>query len=69
MSASGFEVKGRHVMDPRTGRPVDTERQRAWVMAGSAALADALSTAALVMTEAEIAALSEAHPEITIMVA
>lgn len=69
LSASGFEVQGLHVLDPRTGVAVKTERQRAWVIAGSAALADALSTAALVMTEEEIAMFSEAHSEISIMLA
>ena len=67
LSASGFEVKGDHVIDPRTGAPVETDRRRALVLAGSAALADALSTAALIMTEEEIEAFSEAHPDITIM--
>lgn len=69
LSASGFEVKGHHVIDPRTGSPVETDRQRAWVMAGSAALADALSTAALIMSEEEIGALSAAHPDLSIMLA
>jgi thiamine biosynthesis lipoprotein len=69
LSASGFEVKGRHVIDPRTGGPVETERQRAWVVAGSAALADALSTAALVMSEEEIAAFCETHRSVSIMLA
>ncbi len=69
LSASGFEVQGVHVMDPRTGFPVETDRQRAWVLADSAALADALSTAALIMREEEIAAFSDAHPDIGIMLA
>ncbi len=69
LSASGFEVKGQHVMDPRTGQPVVTDRQRAWVLAGSAAIADALSTAALIMTEDEIADFCETHPDVSIMLA
>ncbi len=67
ISASGFEVKGYHVIDPSTKRPVKTERQRSWVIADSAALADALSTAALVMTEEAIDAFSQRHPDIAIM--
>ncbi|MFT4640838.1 MAG: thiamine biosynthesis lipoprotein [Verrucomicrobiales bacterium] len=67
LSASGFEMQGYHVIDPRTGAPVETTRGRSWVMAGSAALADALSTAALIMTEEELGSFSEAHPDITIM--
>ena len=67
LSASGFEVQGQHIIDPRTGMPVETDRQRTWVQTDSAALADALSTAALVMADEEIDQFSKAHPEITVM--
>ena len=67
LSASGFEVQGQHIIDPRTGQPVETERQRTWVQTESAALADALSTAALVMSDEEIKYFCEAHPEVTVM--
>ncbi len=44
-----------HIIDPRTGKPAAT-RDRVSVIANSAALADALSTAFCLMTDAEIAA-------------
>ena len=69
LSASGFEVQGVHIIDPRTGQAVETNRQRAWVLAGSAALADAVSTAALVMSDEMIGKFSEAHPDLSIMIA
>ena len=53
LSASGLGARGSHVVDPRTGRPASS-RRRAWAIAPTAALADALSTAFLVMTDAEI---------------
>jgi len=67
LSASGFEVQGYHVTDPRTGLPAGKDRKRSWVFAQSAALADALSTAALVMTTEEIDQFSLQHPEMTLM--
>ena len=67
LSASGLEVQGQHIIDPRTGLPVETGRQRTWVQTESAALADALSTATLVMSDEEIEQFCEAHPEVTVM--
>ncbi|MEM7386439.1 MAG: FAD:protein FMN transferase, partial [Verrucomicrobiota bacterium] len=69
LSGSGFGVQGVHVHDPRTGMPLVTNRHNAWVFADSAALADALSTAVLVMSDGEIDAFHEKHPEIAIMIA
>jgi FAD:protein FMN transferase len=54
LSCSGFSEQGQHIMDPRTGKPVTTERPRTYVLAPTAALSDALSTAFAVMTDAEI---------------
>lgn len=48
-SASGTALKGAHVIDPKTRLPVQT-RRRAWAAAPTAAVADALSTAFLVMS-------------------
>jgi len=62
-SGSGTAVKGSHIFDPRTGQPV-TGRFRAWAGAPTAALADALSTAFLVMTESEIRDYCRRHPEV-----
>ncbi len=53
LSASGTAVKGSHIVDPRTGRPAEG-RLRAWAVAPAAALADALSTAFIVMADAQI---------------
>jgi len=55
LSASGTAVKGSHIIDPRTGRPAE-DRLRAWAVAPAAAIADALSTAFMVMSSEEIRA-------------
>jgi thiamine biosynthesis lipoprotein len=54
LSASGIGVQGKHILDPRTGRPTG-QRPRAWALASTAAESDALSTAGMVLAEAEIA--------------
>lgn len=64
LSGSGTEVKGQHIVDPRTGHPA-TAHLAAWVAAPSAALSDALSTALFVMTPDEARAYCDAHPEIS----
>jgi len=48
LSGSGTEVKGRHIHDPRTGAPA-AGHLAAWALHTSAAAADALSTAFMVM--------------------
>jgi thiamine biosynthesis lipoprotein len=63
LSGSGLAVKGEHLMDPRTGLPA-SRTERAWALAPSAAISDALSTAFFVWSDQEIAAFCEAHPEI-----
>lgn len=52
-SGSGTAVRGLHIIDPRTGRPA-RRRTRAWATAPTAAMADALSTALIVMSEEEV---------------
>lgn len=64
VSASGFIYQGAHIIDPRTGYPVSTEKIRAWAFAQSAALSDALSTAFLVMTGEEIEAFIRDYPDV-----
>ncbi len=59
LSGSGIEVHGRHIIDPRTGKPAD--RRAAWALADTAARADALSTAFMVMGEREIERCCAAH--------
>ncbi|MGA2243786.1 MAG: FAD:protein FMN transferase [Verrucomicrobiota bacterium] len=53
LSGSGLLVKGRHILDPRTGRPAE-RLNRAWALCDSAAESDALSTACMVLAEPEI---------------
>lgn len=62
LSASGISVKGSHIVDPRTGRPAEG-RLRAWAIAPTAAAADALSTALMVMTRDEVRAYCGSHAE------
>jgi thiamine biosynthesis lipoprotein len=64
VSGSGVRPDGRHIIDPRTGRPADA-RPAAWAFAPSAALADALSTAFMVMSEDEVADYCTAHGEVS----
>ncbi|HEY1580205.1 MAG TPA: FAD:protein FMN transferase [Terracidiphilus sp.] len=53
LSGSGLEVKGAHILDPRTGHPA-IRQSRAWVLADTAAESDALSTACMVLSETEM---------------
>jgi len=53
LSGSGLAVKGHHIFDPRTGL-AGARRTRAWALASSAAESDALSTACMILDEAEI---------------
>ena len=67
LSGSGTEVKGEHVFDPRTGRPAQGHLA-AWVSHPSAATADALSTAFMVMDTEEVRDFCERHPEVCALV-
>lgn len=62
LSGSGSEVKGRHIIDPRTGKK-SSGHLGAWVSHPSAAVADALSTAFLVMDPPEVEAYCEMFPD------
>ncbi len=53
LSGSGLAVKGEHILDPRSGRPV-LRQHRAWALADTAAESDALSTACMVLSEPEL---------------
>jgi thiamine biosynthesis lipoprotein len=57
VSGSGFAVKGAHIMNPRLFMPVPVKNRRAYALAPTAALSDALSTAFMVMEREEIEAL------------
>ncbi len=53
LSGSGLVVKGKHIFDPRTGQSAQRQN-RAWALAETAAESDALSTACMVLADAEI---------------
>jgi thiamine biosynthesis lipoprotein len=53
LSGSGTAVKGEHIIDPRTGMPA-RHRTTAWASAPTAVVADALSTAFMVMSAGQI---------------
>ncbi len=52
LSGSGLAVKGQHILDPRTGKPA-LRQNRAWALSETAAESDALSTACMVLEEAD----------------
>jgi thiamine biosynthesis lipoprotein len=63
VSASGFAEQPNHIIDPQTGTPPE-QQQRAWAMAPTAAIADALSTAATLMNPDRISDFNSRHPEL-----
>ncbi|MEM8953305.1 MAG: FAD:protein FMN transferase [Verrucomicrobiota bacterium] len=58
LSASGLGEQAAHVVHPDTGRAPEYCFRRVWAVAANAALADALSTACLIMNEEELAGFS-----------
>lgn len=54
LSGSGFQVKGAHIMNPRTLQPMPVQARRSYALAPSAALSDALSTAFMILSEDEV---------------
>jgi thiamine biosynthesis lipoprotein len=66
VSGSGL-LKGAHIIDPRAGRPVEGKRA-AWACAPTAAAADALSTAFMVMSPSQIRKYCSNHPDTLAMV-
>ena len=67
LSGSGTEVKGDHIYDPRTNMPAK-EHLGAWVSHPSAAVADALSTAFMVMNTEEVSRYCDKHPDVWALV-
>jgi thiamine biosynthesis lipoprotein len=67
LSGSGTEVKGGHIINPRTGQKASGHTS-AWVSSPSAAVADALSTAFLVMEPPEVASYCKRFPDIWALV-
>ena len=62
VSGSGVELQGEHIIDPRTGVPALTHLA-AWAVCPSAARADALSTAFVVMSTGEVEAYCDCHED------
>ncbi len=62
ISGSGLQ-KGPHIINPRSGKPVD-DKLAAWSTASTAASADALSTAFMIMTNAQVKKFIQQHPEV-----
>jgi thiamine biosynthesis lipoprotein len=61
LSGSGLAVKGRHILDPRTGQTA-WRQNRAWALADAGAESDALSTACMVLDDREIAECIQHNP-------
>ena len=57
LSGSGLAVKGKHILDPRTGASAAL-RNRVWALTDTAAESDALSTAGMILGESEISAVA-----------
>ena len=66
VSGSGIR-KGQHIIDPRTGQPVD-DRLAAWALAPDSATSDVLSTAFMIMTTEEIESFCSTHDEIQALI-
>lgn len=67
IGASGFAVQGAHILDPLTGVPAAA--RRAWALAPSAAFADAVSTAAMILSPDELSELCAASPRLSVLIA
>ncbi len=67
LSGSGIEY-GYHIIDPRSAKPVKS-RLCAWSSAKTAGIADALSTAFMVMSPAEIKKYCSTHRDTLAMIA
>jgi thiamine biosynthesis lipoprotein len=64
LGGSGVLLHGRHIIDPRTRQPA-AGALGAWALAPSAAAADALSTAFMVLSRDEVAEYCRQHSEIS----
>ncbi|MFA6286782.1 MAG: FAD:protein FMN transferase [Opitutaceae bacterium] len=62
IGASGADVKGAHILDPGSGEPCH-RYARTWACASSAAAADALSTAWMLLERDEITAVCARRPD------
>jgi len=64
LSGSGLTLHGRHILDPRTGRPA-AGRLGTWALAAGAAASDGLSTAFMVLGEGEIEAFCAEYKDVS----
>lgn len=65
VSASGTYYQGKHIFDPRTGEnDLEVQYDMVWVCARSAALSDAFSTAAFMLSPEDIQISIAQHAEI-----
>jgi thiamine biosynthesis lipoprotein len=64
LSGSGTEVKGDHIINPKTGKPAE-RHLAAWAVHPSAAASDALSTAFMMMDRQAIEVLCRSHTGMT----
>jgi thiamine biosynthesis lipoprotein len=67
LSGSGSEVKGPHIKDPATGDAAAVHLA-AWVSHPQAAVADALSTAFMVMPTQDVEGYCQGHPDLWALV-
>lgn len=64
LSGSGFQIQGAHIIDPRTGEPLPVKAGRSYALAPTAAVADALSTAFMLMEPGQIDQLCAGLPDL-----
>lgn len=64
LSGSGLRLHGRHIIDPRSGRPACV-RDGAWAKAPTAAVSDALSTAFMILPRTDVRAYCAQRPDVT----
>jgi FAD:protein FMN transferase len=62
LSGSGLAIKGQHILDPRTGLPA-AQHHRTWALAATAAESDALSTACMILKDAEISEILQRNAD------
>ncbi|MBI9018470.1 MAG: FAD:protein FMN transferase [Phycisphaerae bacterium] len=66
LSSSGL-ARGRHIIDPRNGTPILSDKVSAWVISDNATGGDCLSTAIMLMNAKELQAFLQKFPELQVM--
>jgi thiamine biosynthesis lipoprotein len=67
LNGSGIAVQGQHIVDPRNGRAASL-RHRAWAFASKASMGDAISTAAMLLTETELGEIMAGRSDARIII-